>query len=309
MKNTINYFYNLFPNSINKYSNIYYFNIDSIKYVFRPYDRTIQEEKAILDLNKKINNIYEYYKIVVNKDNSILTGVDGKVYILLEVKNYENLDEKINLESISNFSNISVYYDKILVRGDWTKLLSEKIDYLEYQLAYIGKKYPLLVDSFSYYVGIAENAISYIKNIKLLFNEDYSDNYVVSHRRICKNVFCLYDPLNIIIDHKSRDIAEYIKLSFFTNNIDIFSELDKYFSKNYYSTYGIGLLFGRVLYPEFYFDMYDDIINGELDEKKILLIVGKSDEYEAYLEKIYLYLKKYYDIPYIEWLKKRINLN
>ena len=169
MKNTINYFYNLYPNNINKSNNIYSFNIDDINYLFRPYDRNSSEEKAIYDLNKKINNIYNYYKIVLNKDNTTLTNVDGNFYILIQLENQEYLQKNIHLEDIYKFSNINIYYDKVLVRGDWTKLLSEKIDYLEYQLSHIGKKYPLLVDSFSYFIGMAENAISYIKNIKLLY--------------------------------------------------------------------------------------------------------------------------------------------
>ncbi len=309
MKNIINYFYNLYPDNINKSNNIYYFNIDNVKYLFQLYDRNSSEEKAIYDLNKKICNIYNYYKIVLNKDNVMLTNVDGIIYILLKLENQEYLTKNINLEDIYSFSNMNIYYDKILVRGDWTKLLSEKIDYLEYQLNHIGKKFPLLVDSFSYFIGMAENAISYIKNIKLLYKEDYSDNYVISHRRLNKNISCLYDPLNVIVDHKSRDLAEYIKLSFFINNSNIFLELDKYFSKNYYSIYGMGLLFGRILYPEFYFDIYDGIINGEIEERNVLLMIEKINEYEEYLYKIYWYFKKYYDIPYVEWLKKRINLH
>lgn len=300
MKNTINYFYNLYPSIINRMNNTYYFNINDEKYIFKQYDRLVNEESAIYELNKRIKD--NYFTIIKNKDNTSLTSIDGTLYILL--KTNETKQKKLELSDILEFSNMNIYYDMILVRGDWTKLLSEKIDYLEYQLAHIGKKFPLLVDTFSYFVGMAENSISYIKNIKLLYKEENSDNYVISHRRINNNVLCIYDPLNIIIDHKSRDVAEYIKLSFWSNNDNVFLELNKYFSNNFYSIYGMGLLFGRILYPQFYFDMYDGIISGEINEKNVLSIIDRIEEYEDYLEKIYWYLRNYYDIPTIEWLKK-----
>ena len=35
-----------------------------------------------------------------------------------------------------------------------------KIDYFEYQISQFGKKYPIIRESFNYYVGLAENGIS-----------------------------------------------------------------------------------------------------------------------------------------------------
>ena len=76
-----------------------------------------------------------------------------------------------------------------------------------------GKKYPLLVDSFNYFVGMAENAISYYNTI--LIDKNY--RYVVGHKVIkwTDTVESLYNPLNITFDYKVRDIAEFIKYNFF----------------------------------------------------------------------------------------------
>ena len=115
----------------------------------------------------------------------------------------------------------------------------------------------------------------------------------------------MYNPLNIIIDHKARDIAEYIKLSFFNDNFNIYEELEEHFKNKYYSRYGIRLLFGRVLYPSFYLDMYDQIITNTLNEDKLLEIINRINDYEDYLKNIFIFLNKIYKIPEVEWLMKK----
>ena len=113
--------------------------------------------------------------------------------------------------------------------------------------------------------------------------------------------------MNIIIDHKSRDLAEYIKISFFNNNKNIVQELDNYFYYQKYSDYGIRVLFSRILYPSFYFKIYNDIIQGIIKEKELNKIINNIDKYEIYIYKIYIYLKKYSNLPPVEWLKKTKN--
>ena len=176
------------------------------------------------------------------------------------------------------------------------------IDYYETQIGENSKKYPLIRESFDYFIGLAENAISYLTYTKKETPKTIYDNKVLSHNNLYHS---LDDPLNIIIDHKSRDLAEYIKLSFFDNNKNIFQELDNYFYYHKYSDYGIRVLFSRILYPSFYFKAYNDIIQGIAKEKELNNIINNIDKYEIYIYNIYIYLKKYSNLPPIEWLKKR----
>ena len=136
---------------------------------------------------------------------------------------------------------------------------------------------------------------------------DSSDIGVISHDiiNIDDTIYSLYNPLNIIIDHKARDLAEYIKNSFFNDNFSIFEELDEYFRYNYFSFYGMNLLVARILYPSFYFDRYDEIVNEKIQESSILKITSRIDEYEKYLQDVFNYLKKYYNIKDIEWIMKK----
>ena len=305
MKEIINYYYNLNPTKITKHFNYYYFFINYELYYFTPYTRKPSDLNAIYNLNQTMNNLnININKIIINKDNNPLTIIKNTPYILMKI--YININKPLTLPEISYISNIKLNYDSNLMRSNWLSLWTKKIDYLEYHQEQNYQKYPLISKSFDYFVGLAENAISYINYT--INNElpDKSDIGVISHDtiKIDDTIYNLYNPLNIIIDHKSRDLAEYIKISFFKDNYQIIEELDEYFKYNYYSKYAICLLIARILYPSFYFDTYDNIINKHKRESSILKITSRIEEYELYLKEIIEYLNKYYPIKEINWLKK-----
>lgn len=304
MKNNIMYYYNLRIDNITQNNNNYYFTINNDNYCFTIYTRDIKESNEIYKLNKYMlsSNIL-VHEIIPNKDNYVVTIINNIPYILYKI--YINKNKKLNINELTYLSNYTYQVDKILTRNNWNVLWSTKIDYFEYQINQMGKKYPILVDTFAYFTGLAENAISYVKYTTLETQMETSDNPVISHRKINNSIEPLYNPLNIILDHKSRDIAEYIKLSFLNKNTNIYQELDSYFSSNYYSEYGLRLLYARIIYPSFYFDMYEQIIQGLRKESDLLNIVSLLDDYELYLKEMYYYLKKYHNIPEIDWITKK----
>lgn len=301
MKNNIIYYYNIEVSNLVKNGNYYSFYFNDDRYEFNIYTRDFKEENDILKLNRfMVENNILVHEIIPNKNGNIVSVVDNVPYVLYKV--YINKDKKITLDELTFMSQYDVVGVDSLKRNEWDTLWGTRIDYLEYQINQMGKKYPILVDSFSYFVGMAENAISYVKNTIIETKKEELDKDVISHNKVYDSINSIYDPLNIIIDHKSRDVSEYIKASFFLNNKKIFEELDIYFSKNYYSFYGIRLLFGRVVYPSFYFDLYDNVILGNVKESEVLNITSRTVEYEAYLREIYYYLRKFYNIPMIDWL-------
>ena len=303
MKNIINYYYNLNPARISKMFNKYYFYINNELYFFIIYSRKIEDAKSIFDLNiNMINDNVMVNEIINNRDNSIITWVNDIPYVLMKVQ--INLNKSINLSEINYLSHIRVSYPNNLMRSNWANLWTKKIDYLEYLMDQNKNKYPIIMESFDYFVGMAENAISYLNDTVISISPGVSDVGVISHDRLLLNdtIYSLYDPQNIIIDHKARDLAEYIKLSFFRDNYSIFDELDEYFKYNYFSEYGVHLLMARILYPSFYFEMYDAIVNGRDNEASILKITSRIDDYERYLADVWSYFHKYYNIRDVGWI-------
>ena len=298
MKNIIEYYYNLQLVELQEKQNNYTFKVKNNNYILKEYNNNLDNINDIYTLNKYINNYYPIDKIILNKYNAPLTKVNNTYYILIKA----NERKELKLSIISNLSNIKLPEIKSLERNNWEVLWSNMIDYYESQIGQNEKKYPLIRESFDYFIGLGENAISYLVNTKKEVQKEINDNKVLSHNNLYNS---LYDPLNIIIDHKSRDIAEYIKISFFNNNKNIFKELDEYFFYNRYSLYGIRVLYARIIYPSFYFKLYDEIFREKKEEKELNKIINRINEYEIYLKDIYLYLNKYYNIPNIEWLKKQ----
>lgn len=298
MKNIIEYYYNLQLVELQEKQNNYTFKVKNNNYILKEYNNNLDNINDIYTLNKYINNYYPIDKIILNKYNAPLTKVNNTYYILIKT----NERKELKLSIISNLSNIKLPEIKSLERNNWEVLWSNMIDYYESQIGQNEKKYPLIRESFDYFIGLGENAISYLVNTKKEVQKEINDNKVLSHNNLYNS---LYDPLNIIIDHKSRDVAEYIKISFFNNNKNIFKELDEYFFYNRYSLYGIRVLYARIIYPSFYFKLYDEILRGKKEEKELNKIISRVNEYEIYLKDIYIYLNKYYNIPSIEWLKKQ----
>ena len=301
MKNFIKFFYNMKVTNTNFINNYYEFNHNNNYY--RLYilneEYNIYNYNNIYTINKELINNTLMSEIILNKDKNIITTYHNINYILLKINC--NINKNITLEEIDYLSKVKIVNNN---KSNWGLLWSKKIDYLEEWISENGKKYPQVVNSFNYFVGMSENAISYYNNIEI----DNNMMYYISHKvlRPTDKVDSLYNPLNIIYDYRVRDVAEYIKNSFWTDNHNIYNELNNYLYKNNLSLNEVKLLISRVLFPSFYFDLYEDIFNYNKDEKILNNIISRIDEYEEYLNSIIIYFKRFYPIDEIEWLKKKI---
>lgn len=297
MNNFVEYFYYIKVDKIKYEENYYSFIYNGYIYKLYSYDDDYDKLKTIFDINRKLVGNTLMSEIIINRNNEILSNYNGINYILIKL--FINVNKEISLNEINILSK-SLYTEKINV--NWGILWSNKIDYLENLINENGKKYPLIVDSFNYFVGMCENAISYFNSISI--DENYK--CVVSHKiiKFDDNIEILYNPMNIILDFKVRDIAEYLKNSFFNNNYNVFDELISYLNTNHLSLIDIKLLISRLLYPSFYFEMYEDILINEKEEKILIDIISKLDNYEKYLYNIISFFRRYYDIDDIKWLNK-----
>lgn len=288
MKNVINYYYNIVVNEFKKRENNFMFFVgkDEFEFVQFYYDtNNLLNLYSILKLYRRTMD-----EIIYNKEKQVITIYDNKPYILLKKYNY--VRNELSLEDI-------IKYDCVVhVKGNlnWKQLWKDKLDYYQIQLEETGIKYPILKESFSYYLGLSEIAISILNYV----NYD-NINYYISHKRLEKTND-LFNPLNVIIDNKTRDIAEYIKVKYFNDDITS-SEIIDFLKKNLFLKDEIYLLLSRLIYPSYYFDIYEKIYNGNDLEKDFKKIIKKNASYEAFLKDIYNYFKIIYNIVQIEFLE------
>ncbi len=298
MKNAIAYYYNLYSYDIHQNNDTYRFTINNNFYVLTPCGR--DELTQIYELYETLlkSGIPLHY-IIPNTSNNLYTTINNIDYVLLQV--YNEYDKKISLQDITNFSTlVSNIILENKIRQDWALLWGNKIDYFEYQVNQFGKKYPIIRESFSYYTGLAETGISLYRVVN-----NISAKQTVCHKRISTNstMYDLYNPLNLVIDYKVRDTAEYFK-DLFINEEDILESIISYFNWDYLTGYDCLIFFNRMFYPSFYFDEYERIIAGLDEEEKIKKILQKTEKYEMLLRNIYNYLSYNINMPDIEWIKK-----
>lgn len=243
----------------------------------------------------QINNIIKgsnYDKIILNIKNELITSINGKNYILVK----KNNNIKSLYDEIKNSKVVFLPHDSIdsIIKTNWDILWSKKIDYIEYQLQSIDNN--IISNSVWYYIGMAENAISYINDTIETDNKNH--NLYISHKRINEKFF--NNPLNIIVDYKSRDIAEYLKYIFIKKKYD-YVEISHDLKNLDLDYFSCRMIYGRLFFVTFYFDLFD--VNDN-DENISLLkdIINRVDEYEDYINNIYEILNQIKKIPKIDWV-------
>ena len=299
MKETINYYYNVYPEKVYEINNGCYFYFNTYKYYFITYDR----DKSEIDFLVKItNDLYNRNILVdtfiVSKNKTYYVVVGEKIYVLLRVNSIEN--DIYNLSDIRYFNNLLITETKISLNSDWGILWKNKVDKFESEVSEFNMDYPLIEESFDYYIGLTENAISYFENA---FLSSENVNVCLCHKRLPKNVYSgfINNPLTFAFDYEVRDVAEYIKVKFFEDYLD-FNEVEDILSK--FNRKSLMFLFSRLLYPSYYFDLVKKIIEEDEEEVKLLNYINRVNEYEDLLLDIYNVMNKKYNMPPVEWLKK-----
>lgn len=291
MKNILNYYYKLIVDD-SKINNGY-FSYNNHLFCLYEYRRNINEIDALDYLNNIMisRNVY-INKIIRNVFDRIITYHDNKSYVLIMI-NYEYQDN-LNIMFVMAMPYKAL---DILKRNNWGRLWSLKIDYIEYQIGHLKNSFPLVNNSVNYYIGLAENAISYFNMLDLNGVPLY-----ISHRRINKDN--IYNPLELVIDYKARDIAEYIKYNFFYENMSI-DEIKDYLNNFNLENIDYVLLYVRLIYPSFYFDLYEEIVNNGKDENELKRVIELSSLYEKLIFEIYNMIRKKVSILGVDWINKK----
>lgn len=306
MKETIKYYYNIDLDELEENNGKYHFKYQNRDYFFIFYNRGLDELDDILLCvqNMKEKGI-EVNDIVLNINNQVLTKINEYNYILMAVSNYSENYDIFDIVNIANKLRLNNTNSK-LYRNNWGELWSQKIDYFEYQIRELALNKPVIKDSFSYYVGLAENAIGYVNNANFKYNT-FNRIVVLSHRRVFYPNYKLnyLNPLSFIFDLEVRDVAEYLKAMFFSEEdmeYEALEDLKCYLKIRSLSVYEASMFYARLLYPSYYFDIYEEVMNKDRNEEDLVNIIKKSNNFETFLKEAYLEITKYAPIDKIDWL-------
>lgn len=289
MENILNYYYQL--NIIDIKKKDYYYLLTTDEYEQYIFNEIIDsnELKENLDYLNNTNVLYDL--LILTKEGNITISYNDKEYALFKVRNNENLN-------ILSFSNL-ITTGKL----KWGTLWSNRVDYYLEQIAEVVEQKEIKY-AMDYYISLAEIAISYFNTLSEIYNEN-TLTFTLSHHIVTSPIdkYMFYNPSNMCFDLSIRDIAEYIKESFFNDiltNYEILSLIDKINLNESLANY----LLVRLIYPSYIFKLYDIFIETKELNKKFYEYMKKSREYETLLSTIYNKLKLKYSIKaYIYFFK------
>lgn len=305
MKNFIDYYYNINVSEIKHIHDKYFIYTNNERYMLKVFGDTdffmVYEYLA-----NQLDKYLYFFRIVKNRQNDYLTYIDDKPYILLKLSDINNNTISIYDIKINQFFE---YSNKIsrLIRFPWVKLWENKIDYFEEWCYLKQNQYKNMYSLFHYFIGIAENAVLYLKITEAEEKVEEIDRLVISHNRLSmdSSLYDYYDPTNIVLDHPSRDVSEYIKSTYVHGNFDI-KLLEEYLNEHNFSKYGLRLLYARILFPSFFFDYIDEMILNSYDTD-LLYLEARIIEFEKFISQISVFFKEKYDIPVVTWCIKEIS--
>lgn len=264
--------------------------------------------------------------IVLTKNNNIFFEKEKEKYILLRCPTAK---ERIPIQlgrDLAKFHqkarNFPYELSNTLRIGQWKYLWEKRLDQLEgfwrgkvqsHPLNLFEKKF---IESFPYYLGLAENAIQYLVDTELDDEPQAIDAGTICHQRFhahtWRNDLYIKMPTDWVFDHCGRDIAEYLRYLFFdqTKDSSHYKFIDEYERTTPLSSFAWRLIYSRLLFPIHYFECIEEYYLSPENmraehEKKLTHLLEESTKYEHFLKGYFGMLsmrtKKIF-LPKIHWL-------
>lgn len=297
MKDVINYYYNLIVDKIYKDKNIYFFFNDEKYYVLK-----CNDSKKLKDLNNFINSLsnkrINVSELIETKNGKLSFEYKNNEYVIIKMPEMEKV--KVNLKDILKY-NINVGNNFDFIKQDEYIYMTNLVDYFEEKMIGYSEEYPLLQTYFNYYVGLSENAISYLNNC---IKENSSlIIYSLSHKKIRNCTLGeIVDITNITYNYRMKDIAEYIKYKII-NREEWYTEIESLFKSFNLNEFDYKFIYCSTIFPDYFYDLIQNIIDGDRKENEISDLVSNINYVESEISSLYNLISKYCKIPKIEWIK------
>lgn len=269
MKELLNYYYGFDLFDYMKVSDGYLIMYKGKKYHFYRINNlsTAYRKKELLRILEK--NVY-MNSLIKNRMNSLFTYDGNNYYAMFRIN--VDFNKKINFNEIVLFYQL-INGSKVVDKKDfkyWIELWSNKIDYLERFLnKYYNSSFAIMCIA-NYYIGMGENAIEYLRLYMTNYNSEVFTAFLHNRINISNFLFDLYNPFNIVVDSKTRDISEYIKSLCF-NKKEMQNIIKNIIQRTNFSEAEYVLLVARVVFPTFFFDIFETTsFDNVLSNNKIL---------------------------------------
>lgn len=263
-----------------------------------------KNENELIELNNFIINVDETLfkrgvRIIPSRDNRLSVESEFSKVSLVAVNKFNiSINDLLFMHRQYSSTNNVNYSSLSAIKEIWIN----KVDMIENKILPSLKIDNFLFEKINsliiYSLGLGENAIEYIQDIILDFDEKIEE-VTLSHKRFNKfDSYELLNPFNLIVDSPMRDIADLY-------NIDIINQnnLEQVLNSYNLSTKSASLLFSRILFPSFLFDLLEEqyVTRGDI-RKELLDYYNNLEVKIVKIKYIHKYLVDRYGIRPLNWL-------
>lgn len=179
----------------------------------------------------------------------------------------------------------------------------------------------MFIESFPYYMGLAENAIQYLSDTEQDDDPTNIDSGTVCHERFSFKTWgrenTIKNPFDWVFDHCARDLAEWTRERYFINiktyEPDLRQFFQDYSSIAPLSSFSWRLVYARLLFPLHYMECVEEFFITASEQTKLIQeermkrYLSQSRDYEEFLKDFYGLTGapiRRFQIPVVEWLDR-----
>lgn len=293
-----------------------------------------RDEKELLELEqitKHFKNTGDRFvsQFLLTKENQRVLKMDSGKYCVLCWDEHPQRSMTRVGRRLAKFHYrgrmITFPVQKINRIGQWKNLWEKRIDQMENFWKEKLQHEPenefdrLFFESFPYYMAIAENAIQYLVDTELDGEPRESDFGTICHIRFSSktwgNTGMMRNPFDWVLDHCSRDLAEWTRERYFyhyqTYEPEVHQFYQEYQSVQPLSVFSWRLLYARILFPLHYVECIEDYYSTDseqirhLSSDRLEKFLQRSGDHEQFLKNFFQVAGvpvRQQNIPKIDWL-------
>ena len=293
-----------------------------------------KDEEVILELEQIVQHLKRtgdrnVSTFITTKEQKHVVEFDSNQYCVLSCsENHGRSLTRIG-RKLAKFHyrgrSISFPVEKITRIGQWKSLWEKRIDQMEKAWNEMIRHDPenefdaMFFESFPYYMAIAENAIQYLVDTELDDDPKEIDYGTVCHIRFSNHTWgdeiIMKNPFDWVLDHCSRDMAEWTRERYFYNyrtfEPEVLRFYEEYQSVQSLSSFSWRLLYARLLFPIHYVECIENYYSSQSEQEQRMLterlekFLQGSNDYEKFLGNFFQIVSapvRKQNIPVLDWL-------
>ncbi|MET3699477.1 spore coat protein YutH [Bacillus oleivorans] len=274
-----------------------------------------REQNELIELHKLSTHLYTYGDQTIarfkqNKTRSYIGQHQDQSFVVLYNEHLRSINTSMGRSLAEFHYRGKLFNEKVQVIsriGQWKELWEKRLEQMEkvwQQKLFVEPEEEfdrLFIESFPYFMGLAENAIQYLTDTELDDTPLDVDAGTVTYQRFSRYLWegdvCIKNPFDWVFDHAGRDITEWVRehvhLHYRTYEKGILSFFQEYQRLIPLSSFSWRLIFARLTFPLHYLEVVEDYYltnsehNKKLLEERLNTLINRTVDYEEFISRFY----------------------